>query len=414
MKTTDVIVLGAGMVGVCSALALKRKGVKVTLIDSNEPGSETSFGNAGIITPSSLIPFNNPKLFKSLPGFLANKSNGFRYSISYALSEMMTLMHFVSQSKQQSTQRRTSHLYQLIERSSVLHLAQSNAANCQEQLRPSGWLKLYRHEQSWQNAQYEQSIYRDYNIQTELMDAAQIAAFEPNLKAVYQRGMHITQALSVASPGGLVKSYSEHYLELGGEFVRCLINKICKVGEYWQLTNSTGEAFQCKQLVMATGPWSKALLATLDVKLPMIFERGGHREYSVAAGSALQVPIHDVDGSFVATPIKDGIRISCGVELNHQLAEHSDTQLDIVETNARQSMDFADQSRSQWQGARPTLPDSMPVIGPSKLAGLWYNTGHQHIGFSTGPGSAEILANWMLGETLSEDQRAFDPQRFKL
>lgn len=414
MQNTDVIVLGAGMVGVCSALALQRKGLNVTLLDSNEPGSETSFGNAGIITPSSLIPFNNPKLFKSLPGFLANKSNGFRYSLPYALSEISALMHFISFAKKHSTAQRIDNLYQLIERSSVLHRQFSEAAGCTQQLRPSGWLKLYRSAASWQNAHYEQAIYDQYSIQTRTLNAEQIHAFEPHLKNVYRQGLQIEQALSVASPGTLVKTYMSHFHRLGGTFLKQHVTGVSRNATGWQLQVATGQALQCQQLVMAAGPWSKQLLAGLGVKLPMIFERGGHREYHDEHRGAIKVPIHDVDGSFVATPIAGGVRITCGVELNHLQAEHSDAQLDIVERNARQGMEFAEQATTQWQGARPTMPDSMPVIGPSQLAGLWYNTGHQHIGFSTGPSSAEILANWMVGEHLTTAQQAFNPARFKL
>ncbi len=413
-KTADVIVLGAGMVGVCSALALQKKGLQVTLVDGNDAGSETSFGNAGIITPSSLIPFNNPKLFKSLPSFLANKSNGFRYSLPYALSEIATLVHFMTFAKKRSTEQRIHHLYQLIERSGELHKVQSDAANCSDQLRPSGWLKLYRSEQSWQGAKYEQDIYDQYNIQTRELGTAQIAEFEPNLQNIYYRGSHIEQALSVASPGGLVKAYVSHYHSLGGVFLKQFVDQVSQQGEQWQLKLRNGETLTSPKLVLAAGPWSKQLSTDLGIKLPMLFERGGHREYHSDQQALISSPIHDVDGSFVATPIENGIRLSCGVELNHQMADHSNTQLDIVERNARKGFSFAEQATSQWQGARPTMPDSMPVIGPSRLKGLWFNTGHQHIGFSTGPGSAEILAKSVLGEALTQDQQAFSPARFKL
>jgi D-amino-acid dehydrogenase len=414
MNKVDVIVLGAGMVGVCSALALQKKGLKVTLVDGNDAGSETSFGNAGIITPSSLIPFNNPRLLKSLPGFLGNKSNGFRYSLPYALSEIATLVHFISFAKRQSTQQRIHHLYQLIERSGALHKAQSEAAGCSDQLRPSGWLKLYRTADSWKKAQYEQDIYDQYNIQTRQLSSTQVLEFEPNLNDIYYRGSHIEQALSVASPGDLVKAYVAHYHRIGGVFLKQFVERVQKEGELWQLTMRNGEVLTSTKLVIAAGPWSKQLLADLDIKLPMIFERGGHREYHSDQQSLISSPVHDVDGSFVATPIENGIRLSCGVELNHQLAEHNNAQLDIVEHNARKGLTFAAQATTQWQGARPTMPDSMPVIGPSKMEGLWFNTGHQHIGFSTGPGSGEILAKYVMGESLTQDQQAFSPARFKL
>ncbi|MEH6444464.1 MAG: FAD-dependent oxidoreductase [Oceanospirillaceae bacterium] len=425
MKHKDVVVLGAGMIGVCSALALQKKGLQVTLIDSAKPGSETSFGNAGIITPSSLIPINNPRLIKALPGFMGNKSAGFRYNLNYAFSEMMTLLQFLSFAKETSTKQRVHSLYQLIERSTELHIQQADKANCAEKLRFSGWLKLYRQAKTYHNARYEQDIYQQYNVSTKVLDNDEILTVEPRLKAIYQKAVLIEDALSVASPSALVNGYADEFVRGGGQLLQLQVESIQQQDTRWilessglessDLKNSDSEqSISCKQLVIAAGPWSKQLLEQLGMKLPMLFERGGHREYVNTQTTALSLPIHDIEGSFVASPTANGLRVSCGVELNHHLAKHSNTQLDIAEHNARQGLTFGDSHVSQWQGARPTMPDSLPVIGASKLAGLWLNTGHQHIGFSTGPGSAEILANLVCAQPCDDFAKAFSPQRFGL
>ncbi len=412
MQNKQVVVLGAGMVGVCSALALQKRGFQVTLVDKLEPGSETSFGNAGMITPSSLIPFNNPRIFKSLPGFLTNSSDGFRYNLAYVLSEMQTLIKFLVFSKQQTTEKRINHLYQLIERSISLHLEYTNQLNIGQSLRHSGWLKLYRQAKSFQNSTYEQDIYNQYNIQFKLLNAQQVTTLEPNLKPIYSQGLLINDALSVASPQDLVSAYAQHFLKCGGESIIFAVNQLKALTKGWLLADVGGEAIQCEHLVIATGPWSKQLLAPLGIKLPMIFERGAHREYSCDTDGSINLPIHDIDGNFVASPNQSGVRISCGVELNRQQADYSDVQLNNIEKNARQGLDFSQQWSSQWQGARPTLPDSMPVIGATKRPNLWINSGHQHIGFSTGPASAEILANIMSDATT--ELNPFCPSRFKL
>ncbi len=418
MQQREIIIIGAGMVGVCTALALQKKGLQVTLLDSSEPGTETSFGNAGIITPSSLIPFNNPKLFKQLPNFLLNNSAGFRYSSRYLLAEFTTMLRFLSFSGRSSTARRTANLYQLIERSMALHTDWASAENSPASLRHSGWLKLYRNSKSFNNAQYEQDIYQQFNIGTQQLDAAQLHSFEPGLKDIYRHGVLINDALSVSSPGSLVKVYAAQFKRQGGELLQLKISHLQKLAAGWMIAQqcSTDDmaTLSCRQLVIAAGPWSKQLLSQLDMNLPMLFERGGHREYVSADTRPLSMPIHDIDGSFVASPIANGLRISCGVELNKHSASHSNTQLDLVEYSARQALDFADSASSQWQGARPTMPDSLPLIGATKLAGLWLNTGHQHIGFSTGPASAELLANLVVGECHSPTTNCFAPSRFNL
>jgi D-amino-acid dehydrogenase len=412
MLKKDIVVLGAGMVGVCSALALQKKGLNVTLIDSGDVGAQTSFGNAGMITPSSIIPFNNPNLFKALPSFLANKSAGFRYDLGYALSEFKRLLQFLSFARKNSTEQRINQLYQLIERSIELHREQASASEVT--LRASGWLRLYRNAASLDKSHYERAIFEQFNVNTQIMDRDQLHLFEPNLKDIYTGAVHICDALSVASPSALVQAYAEQFIDRGGELLRLKICDVQQQNSLWLLEAENKEKLACKDLIIATGPWSKEILKKVGLQLPMIFERGAHREYQVCSGQKLSVPIHDVDGSFVATPCAVGVRISCGVELNQQAATYHDTQLDIVENNAREGFGFSLEHHSQWHGSRPTMPDSLPLIGPTKLAGLWLNTGHQHIGFSTGPSSAEILADLITGDCGVLSGEAFSPKRFNL
>ena len=299
-----------------------------------------------------------------------------------------------------------------------LHSDWANTENSPGSLRHSGWLKLYRHSKSFFNAQYEQDIYEKFAINTQEFDAQQLRSFEPGLKDIYSHGVLINDALSVASPGSLVKLYATEFMRNGGEFLQLKIGQLQKLKSGWAIMEDQpvkkASALSCQQLVIAAGPWSKQLISQLDIRLPMLFERGWHREFRFSAEQQLSLPIYDIDGSFVASPIENGLRLSCGVELNRHSAAYCDTQLDLVELNARQALSFARQASSQWQGARPTMPDSLPLIGATKLPGLWLNTGHQHIGFSTGPASAELLANLVVGDSQMTTTQCFAPSRFNL
>lgn len=412
----DMVVLGAGMVGISSALALQKRGYQVTLIDKSRPASETSFGNAGMITPSSLVPFNNPTIMRSLPSFLTNKGTGFRYNARYAFSELANLLKFLACATPVATNQRIHALYQLIERSTELHQQWASASERQQLLRPIGWLKLYRQQASFEKSKYERAILEQYDIATTLLDNTKLAAFEPALKPIYMHGLHIEEALSVASPSELAKCYFDQFIALGGEFIEASVNHLGREQLGFKLRlDSKGEqqTLLCEQLVVAAGPWSKALLTMLSIKLPMIFERGAHRQFASSDGPALKHAIHDVDGSFVASPNATGIRVTCGVQLQYHLAKNSEIQLDLVTKNAQQGLAIDQPCISQWHGARPTMPDSMPVIGQSSIKGLWLNTGHQHIGFATGPGSADILADLMQSVT-TDNNNPFSTTRFKM
>jgi len=418
MMDKDIVVLGAGMVGVCSALALQRKGLKVSLVERREVGGETSFGNAGMITPSSLIPFNNPNIFRQLPKFLSNKSDGFQYSTGYLMSELPALFKFLAAATAQSTNRRINHLHALIERSMHLHKQWQSAEVGAASLRDLGWLKLYRSKASYQSAQYELDIYQQYGIDTKSFDKSQLQQEAAYLNHTYYKGVLIKGALSVASPSALTKAYYDEFIKAGGELLTLDVDSIVQQGDRWLLRSGSQSDVICNQLVVAAGPWSKTLLTKVNVKIPMIFERGAHREFHYDQNTPTQQhlsrPIHDVQAAFVATPIHNGLRVCCGVELNAQNAQYLDNQLNTIEKSARQTLHIPNKKTTQWQGARPTMPDSLPVIGRSRMQGLWLNTGHQHIGFSTGPASGEMLADLMTGQPSHVDTLAFSPKRFNI
>ncbi|MGB1239473.1 MAG: NAD(P)/FAD-dependent oxidoreductase, partial [Pseudomonadales bacterium] len=341
MPATDIAVLGAGMVGVCSALALQRQGYQVTLIDRKLPGEESSFGNAGMITPSSLLPINNPNLLRQLPNLLANKSAGFNYKLPYTVRQITPLSRFLSLSREPYCTPRIEALHQLIALSRQHHQTLSSSANCTELLRPSGWLKLYRSTAALHSAGAELSLYERYNIATRQLNQLQLQAEYPALHPIFTSGLLIEEALSVARPDHLVKAYAKLFTQRGGSFVKRNIQRITQSTEHWQLCDEHAELHSYSQLVLATGPWSKQVLAPLGIKLPMIYERGAHREYTWDSACTLNTPIHDVEGSYVLTPTPNGVRITCGVTLSDLDSPYSLRQLEGAQTRAREALHFS-------------------------------------------------------------------------
>jgi D-amino-acid dehydrogenase len=165
--------------------------------------------------------------------------------------------------------------------------------------------------------------------------------------------------------------------------------------------------------VVALGPWSKDLLQPLGYHVPMAFERGYHQEFKPNPARALRRPIHDADGGFVMTPMEQGIRVTSGVELTARDAPSSFAQLDAVVPLARGVVGFGDAVGEPWRGARPTLPDSLPMIGPApRHSGLWLAFGHQHIGFTTGPATGAAIAAMIGGKPPPFDAAPFSPGRY--
>ncbi len=411
-----MIVLGGGIVGVSTALSLQNRGCAVTLIDRTPSVRETSYGNAGVFTLGSIVPFNNPALVPQLIPLLANRANGFRYSAPYMLSQAHHLAQFLWHARKNDTAHRINALHQLIVASKALHKSWLSEAGGLNHLRENGWLQLYRSEKSFQISDFLRRVLDEFGINFNIVEPKDISDLEPDITPFAHKGILINDASSVDNPGDVVELYRTRFIQKGGEFLHgeAHVAELTS-NDQWSLTLNENRTVNGNHLVIALGPWSKSFIAKLGLKLPMIFERGSHREYQTASGKHLSRPVYDVAGGYVATPMTAGIRVTCGVELNAQNAKPSSVQIDIAERIARQSFPIADQTGDTWHGCRPTVPDSMPLIGQTRHKGLWLNTAHQHIGFATGPISGEILASLMTNQSSPiESPTVFSPSRYGL
>jgi D-amino-acid dehydrogenase len=172
-------------------------------------------------------------------------------------------------------------------------------------------------------------------------------------------------------------------------------------------------AISARHVVVALGPWSADILRPLGYRVPLAFERGYHREFKPNPARSLQRPIHDADGSFLMTPMEQRIRVTSGVELTGRDAPSSFAQIDAVVPLARGVVEFGDAVGDIWRGARPTLPDSLPMIGPApRHSGLWLAFGNQHIGFTTGPATGAAIAAMIGGAPPPFDATRFAPGRY--
>ena len=410
-KRLDVVVLGAGIVGVSAAYAARQQGFSVVLVDRREPGSETSYGNAGILSSGSISPLNNPSLWNSLPKYLSNRHAALRWNIGWTLRNPEWVIQFLANAIPSRTKPRAAALHGLIGASLKLHrdwIVKAGAAN---RIRETGWLKAWRSD-AVASAKAEQGLLAEYGIESRLLDRQDISALEPSIVPVYKVGLLHTQTASVDSPGNVVKAYAKMLVGAGGEVRKSNIKAIVPEAEGWRVVLADG-AIAARHVVVALGPWSSDILRPLGYRVPLAFERGYHREYRPNPARSLQRPIHDAEGSFLMTPMENGVRVTSGVELTDRDAPSSFAQIDAVEPMARGVVEFGDRVGDTWRGSRPTLPDSLPMIGPApRHRGLWLAFGNQHIGFTTGPATGAAIAAMIGGAPPSFDVTAFAPGRY--
>ncbi|MNK13293.1 D-amino acid dehydrogenase small subunit [compost metagenome] len=410
-----VIVLGAGIVGVCCALELLRRGLSVTLVDRREPGMETSMGNAGVLARSSLMPFNHPGLWGQLPRLLKNDTVQFRYRWPYLARNLGWATRFLLNARPSVFRETVAALDGLIRLSAPEHLKLLDASGARRRLRDTGWIFLYRTESAWQAGALARRTFARFEVPTRELSPAGLAEAEPALAPIFHRALWIQGSYSVDDPHEVVAAYADLFRREGGQFKRMAAGGIRRDGQGWTVEGAQGSgSLTAERLVVALGPWSKDLLKTAGIDLPMAFERGYHMHYSGLDGASVTRPVYDTGGGYVLSPMARGLRLSTGVELDACDAPARTGQLDLAERHAREAFPLGQRlDAAAWLGRRPTLPDSRPMIGEApRHPGLWLALGHQHIGFSTAPGTAKILAELMLDGGAASRHHAFRPGRF--
>jgi D-amino-acid dehydrogenase len=397
----DVLVLGAGMVGVGAALHLQQRGREVVLVDRHElAGEETSFGNAGLIECASVFPYMFPRDFRQIFQYAINRAPQVRYQFQDLPIFLPWLVrYFLASSPERALHSAMAEL-PLIRRSLIEHEALVSEAGVPELLRRTGWLKVFRSEASLANGA------RD-------LDGPAIAAREPHLTGAFAGGVYLPAPGFVPDPGGLAKAYAALFKRKGGRFWVGDARTLEQVSGGWRVSGPHG-ALVARDVVVALGPWSDLVLRPLGYSIPLSVKRGYHLHLAPRGNAVLHHPVLDSDLGYLLAPMNRGIRLTTGVEFARRDAPSTPIQLERALPRARALFPLGDAVDAKpWMGARPCLPDMLPVIGKApRHAGLWFDFGHQHHGLTLGPATGRLLAEMMTGETPFADPRAFAIERF--
>ena len=408
-----VCVLGAGSIGVSTALHLQLKGWDVTLIDAKPPASETSYGNAGVISSGSIVPLNNPDLFKSMPAYISNLHPAVRYKMSYCLRQFSWMKNFLQQAREANAMSNTDDLNLLINAAGDEHKYLMGLAGNASRYTETGWLKVYREERQEQELSFERRALARNGKEVSELTIAELRDLEPALSPIFMGGLWIKDNGFINNPPALIREYADYFVSLGGQFKQQEIRSIepQEQGYKIQLDQQVVEA---DSVVVALGPWSADILKPMGYKLPLANERGYHLHFNLAEGNSLYHSVHDVDGAYVMTPMEQGLRVTSGVELNDRDAESDYSQLEAVKPKVAEAIGLDGLTEAApWRGSRPSFSDGKPVIGPApKHKDLWFAFGHGHIGLNTGPITGKVLSQMMNDETTDIKMSGFRVDRF--
>jgi len=410
----DVLVLGAGMVGVGAALHLQKKGRDTVLIDRHElAGEETSYGNGGLIESASVFPYMFPRDLRQILKYATNRTPQLRYHFADLPTFLPWLVrYFLASSPERALHSAMAEL-PLIKRSLVEHEALIAEANVPELLRRCGWIKLYRSDATLANAVQELERARQYGVAGDILDASDIAAREPNLTGDFAGGVHFPDPGFVPDPGGLTKAYAALFGRKGGRFLVGDARTLEQSGARWRVATLEG-SITAREVVVAMGPWSDQIFSPLGYSIPLNVKRGYHIHLAPRGNAVLNHPVLDTDQGFLLAPMNRGIRLTTGAEMARRDAPPTPVQVERALPKAHKLFPLGEPVDAQpWKGARPCLPDMLPVIGKApRHPGLWFDFGHQHHGLTLGPATGRLLAEMMTGETPFADSTPFAVERF--
>jgi len=410
----DVLVLGAGMVGVGAALHLQQRGRDVMLVDRrNAAGEETSYGNAGLIESASVFPYMFPRDFGQILQYALNRAPQVRYRLKDLPEFLPWLVRYYLASSPERALHSAMAELPLIRRSLVEHEALIAEAGVPEPLKRNGWMKLFRSQATLASAVREFERARDYGVTGDILDARRIAELEPGLTGDFAGAIFLPTPGFVPDPGGLAKAYAALFGRKGGRFVVGDARTLEQSGARWHLSTQEGSV-TAREVVVAMGPWSDQVLAPLGYSIPLKVKRGYHLHLKPRGNAVLNRCVLDADQGFVLAPMNRGIRLTTGVEFASRDAPASPVQVERALPRAHRLFPLGEAvDEKPWKGARPCLPDMLPVIGRApRHPGLWFDFGHQHHGLTLGPATGRLLAEMMTGEAPFADPAPFAVERF--
>lgn len=407
-----VLVLGAGMVGVSTALALRQRGHPVTLVDRAQPGRETSYGNAGIIQREAVQPYAFPRDLPTLMRMASGRGNEARYTLLTVLGMAPRLARYWANSAQGRYAPIAQAYEALIAHCLTEHAHWMAQADAEDLVSRQGWQQAYRSPKAFaQAAQAARQVAERSNLALEILDSTALARSQPALMVPMAGALHWKDPWTVSDPGELVDRYVALYRRLGGNVAVGDARTLRAQGSAWAVDTESG-VIDVPHVVIALGPWSDSATRALGYRLQLFVKRGYHRHYS--GGAVLKVSLLDVERGVMLAPMKRGLRLATGAEFAAHEAARSPVQLVRGETSSRELLNLGQPvEREPWMGARPCTSDMLPVVGAApKHPGLWFNFGHGHQGFTLGPASGRLLAELMRGDTPYVDPAPYSPARF--
>ena len=405
-----IAVIGAGIQGVCNALFLQKKGFKVTLFDRDELGNSASYGNAGHFSPYASVPLNRPDVIADIPAMLASSRGPLALKWNYVHKMIPWFLRFLLNCSERKMMHTAKNMHQ------ILDLALPAFDELFEEIELNGLVEnkgiIYVwNDQNLKSRELEIKIRKELGVKQQLLSPKDIHDLEPNIKPFYHGGVFYDYARHTRNPKKILLKLFDNFLKKGGKFLKLNIKDI-NFDDDKPVIRSETQRFIFDKLVISCGVFSKRLTDKLHENIPMDTERGYHVHFK-GFDHLISRPVVYANRGFGMTPMEQGLRVVGTVEFGGLDNPLSKSRIKNLIMNAKDMLDGLPEHEDEWLGFRPTLPDYLPVLGPSKnYKNVFYSFGHHHLGWTLGAISGKIISKMISNENTNLNLSAYSSSRF--
>lgn len=411
--TEQVTIIGAGIVGLCCALSLQERGLQVRLIDKGEPGQETSFGNAGVVSPWSIIPQAVPGIWKQLPKMLLDPKSALSVRAAFWPRMIPWGLRFMGKANETSL-REVSDAMELLCRPSIdLYRRHLQGTGHEGLIADSYYLHAFRNPDDADLNGLGYRIRQEKGGDLERVEGAGLRDLEPALSDAFKAAIVIKGQARAISPGRIATVLADKARAQGAEILQTEVTHLSRASDGGWQVETPQQTLEASRVVLSAGVWSAALLKPLGLPVPLVAERGYHVEFASPSVS-LHNSVMDVDAKIVASSMQGGLRVAGTAEFGSIDAPADPRKEALLTAQAKAMVPDLDTSQTKfWMGRRPSFPDSLPAIGPvAGHDGLFTAFGHSHYGLMMAPKTGELVADLMSGRNPNVDLTPFELARF--
>jgi D-hydroxyproline dehydrogenase len=414
-KCKSVGIIGAGIQGICIGLQLIKKGIPVTIFDNKDPACKeftpASYGNAGHFSPYAVLQFNRPDILYDIPKMLFSSNGPLALKWNYVPKMIPWFLHYLKNCNTKSMLHTAKYMHQILNLSMDAYEEIFKEVDMTGLVEKKGIIYIWTN-QNLKSRNLEIKVRNDLGIKQKLLSQKEILDLEPNLNPVFDAGVIYDDSMHAKDPHGILKKIFELYLNKGGKFIKENVSSLKQISNNETYVQTDTKKYKFEKTVIASGAFSKKLTDQLGENIPLDTERGYHVHFKNME-SLITRPVIFLDRGFGLTPMNQGLRAVGTVELGGLKNPPSIKRIKYVINCAKELLPQLKEHQDEWLGFRPTLPDFLPILGPSlKNKNIVYAFGHHHLGWTLGAITGKIVSGIVAEEKTNLDLSPYNSSRF--